>query len=701
MMGSAFADMESLRVGAVVAASPEAIEVQLEIDAPDSVALNAKTPRRFPRINGYLLIPNDVGFTVGQVSWIKVVNSPYPKRKGLKDFGLIDLPFPLRTLSLMPIGTLKKNLEEEACSGVKFVFQRGVESFPTVGDGVLLPTNGQLAAIVTAGKNLRVKIGTSPLAANADVKVDPDRLFGRHLAVLGNTGSGKSCSVAGLIRWSLEAAEKEIKGQIGASNARFIILDPNGEYHRAFRDRNPMILSIAPSAVQSQLRLPVWFWNSEEWFSFFRAGEKAHQPILRRALREMRSGRTLEEKDEKRELRLIVSRILVKLSSLIDVAYEGYRIAPTIEKFIDDFDYCIEKYGSEGAKLRSANTFAHDILSRSQYKTREGKTGYNSFAVSNLIHLQDELKRILNGLGGCLKVIGTSEDVPIRFDVDLFLNHLESLVEENNNSQMFGYFLSRIKMALSDIKMKDVLEGGPEMTLASWLEQILGTAKQSQLTIVDFSLVPPHLLYVLTSVVSRMVFEALQRHRQVTGNILPSVLVVEEAHNFVKRYVESAETPLPNQICCQVFERIAKEGRKFGLGLVLSSQRPSELSPTVLSQCNSFLLHRITNDKDQELIRRLLPDTLHGLLRDLPTLPARNAILLGWAAELPTLVRMNELALAHQPQSQDPHFWKVWTRRENPDTDWKMIADEWQGNDAEAETDAPPADGSAPEAPGT
>src|SRR6185312_1724109 len=123
------------------------------------------------------------------------------------------------------------------------------------------------------------------------------------------------------------------------------------------------------------------------------------------------------------------------------------------------------------------------------------------------------------------------------------------------------------------------------------------------------------------------------------------------------------------------------EGRKFGLGLVLSSQRPSELSPTVLSQCNTFLLHRISNDRDQELVHRLVPDNLRGLLRELPSLPSQNAILLGWASELPVLVRMDDLPRAHQPRSDDPDFWHVWTGRDdsgNPvarPPDWELVVD--------------------------
>ena len=204
---SPLAYADSLRIGTIDFVSPDEIKVLIDIEAPDGVALNTGTPRPFPRINGYVLIPSDDGYLVAQIEWITIERSQYPKRKGMQDFGLVDLPYPLRKMSLNPLGVLAyegKNTEGKE----KFCFRRGVESYPTVGDAVLLPTPTQLRAIVESGEHRRIKIGTSPLAANAEVKIDPDRLFGRHLAVLGNTGSGKSCSVAGLIRWSLEAAEK-------------------------------------------------------------------------------------------------------------------------------------------------------------------------------------------------------------------------------------------------------------------------------------------------------------------------------------------------------------------------------------------------------------------------------------------------------------------------------------------------------------
>ena len=186
---------------------------------------------------------------------------------------------------------------------------------------------------------------------------------------------------------------------------------------------------------------------------------------------------------------------------------------------------------------------------------------------------------------------------------------------------------------LADTRMKNIIGDDVEISLEQWLENYIGKDKAENVcvTIIDLSLVPAEIVHIITSVIARMILEALQRHRKINEKSLPTVLVMEEAHTFIKRFKEDLENQSASSICCQIFEKIAREGRKFGLGLVLSSQRPSELSPTVLSQCNSFLLHRISNDRDQELIHRLVPDNLRGLLRELPSLPSQQAILLGWA----------------------------------------------------------------------
>lgn len=122
----------------------------------------------------------------------------------------------------------------------------------------------------------------------------------------------------------------------------------------------------------------------------------------------------------------------------------------------------------------------------------------------------------------------------------------------------------------------------------------------------------------------------------------------------------------------------------------------------MLSQCNTFLLHRISNDRDQDLVHRLVPDNLRGLLRELPSLPSQYAILLGWASELPILVKIDDLPKAQQPHSDDPDFWVVWTGRDadgnavEREAKWKPVADDWQakghaGENPGANGDGPPA----------
>jgi hypothetical protein len=278
---------ESLRIGTVDFVSPDEIKVVLDIETPDNMSLNTGVPRPFPRVNGYVLVPSDDGYLVGQVEWISIEKSPHPQRRGFKDFGLIDLPYPLRKMSIKPVGTLRSKAPD-ANNEPRYEFKRGTEAFPTVGDSVLLPTTLQLKDIVESGERRSVKIGTSVLAANADVTIDPNKLFGRHCAVLGNTGSGKSCTVAGLIRWSLEEASR-VCAESGRDklNARFIILDPNGEYSRAFAQNSeslsPHIFRVGESSNEpvKQLNVPLWLWNSAEWCAFTQASEKAQRPLIK------------------------------------------------------------------------------------------------------------------------------------------------------------------------------------------------------------------------------------------------------------------------------------------------------------------------------------------------------------------------------------------------------------------------------------
>ena len=683
MSFSPLAYADSLRIGSIDFVSPDEIKVLLDIEAPDSVALNTGTPRPFPRINGYILIPSDNGYLVGQVEWITIERSQYPNRKGMQDFGLVDLPYPLRKMSLNPLGTLQYDSKDQDGDD-RYTFKRGVESFPSVGDAVLLPTQKQLRSIVESGENRRVKIGISPLAANAEVKIDPDRLFGRHLAVLGNTGSGKSCSVAGLIRWSMDAAKKEC-GLGKEPNARFIVLDPNGEYAHAFKGAtNARVFSVEPADGIQQLQVPLWFWNSAEWSAFTQASGKTQRPTLIQALRTVRDGQIEAAVSPSHEMRRYL-RTIVSIIQIERNAGSPWAKFPHPKNFLEKIKKWNEGLLNDESFTEDENSALENLKNKiTEFENaRSGSYPTYEFSKPEIDEFLLLAKTAHSAFGGSdTDILPIDADTPREFTGDALLRSVEANAEMLNVSEYVETMLMRIRTMLSDSRLKTITGKTEGVTLDGWLNNYVGDnqASNGTVTVIDLSLVSAEVIHIITAVIARMTFEALQRYRRshIENKTLPTVLVMEEAHTFIKRYRDDSDNHDAASICCQVFEKIAREGRKFGLGLVLSSQRPSELSPTVLSQCNSFLLHRISNDRDQELVHKLVPDNLRGLLRDLPSLPSRNAILLGWASELPLLVQMNALPESQRPKSDDPDFWDVWSNKSPRDVQWEDITDDWQ-----------------------
>lgn len=674
---------ESLRVGTIDFISPDEIKVLLDIEVPNDVTLNTGVPRSFPRINGYVLFSCENGYLVGQINWITIERSQYPKRRGIQDFGIIDLPFPLRIISVNPLGVLQYSSKSMFDKTV-YKFSRGIDIFPTVGDPAYLPTEEQLRAIIENGYNRRVQIGTSPLCGNAVVSVDPDKLFGRHVAVLGNTGSGKSCSVAGLIRWSIEAAGKN-------SNSRFIILDPNGEYAECFSD----LKNVNRYAVESdnekeinQLKVPLWLWNTDEWIAFTQAGGKAQKPTLVQALRTVREGLSHidlgEENKTKNFLKTIYQITALEIKN--GNPWGGFRKAKSFLELLEKWNESVVENDSFSQLENNAiRNLKNQIDSLKEQRTGN-YVNYN-FSTVEANSVKDLINNAYIAFGGSEKdFLPIDENIPLPFTGEMFLSSIESNAALMGTSEYVETMRMRVQTLLSDKHLKPVISYEADYTLEQWLEDYIcpNTEDTSAITIIDLSLLPSEMTHIIASVIARMTLESLQRYRKVNnGKTLPTTIVMEEAHTFIKRYNDDTETYSASSTCAKIFEKIAREGRKFGLGLVLSSQRPSELSPTVLSQCNTFLLHRISNDRDQELVHRLVPDNLRGLLRDLPSLPSRNAILLGWATELPILVQMKHLPEDKRPKSNDPEYWKYWT--ENKETvNWQMIADDWQDKEIAA-----------------
>jgi DNA helicase HerA-like ATPase len=697
-MTSPIEHLAGLVIGTVEAVAPSEVRVVLEGTAPQSTAFNTGTPVAFPRLNGYVLMPNEAGATVGFVAWIGTERAAAIRGRGQPELGLVDLPFPQRRMVVNPIGTLihREDLDSRK---IELHLERGVIAFPSVGDQVLIPTPEQVAAIVGIhDPNRSVRIGRSPMAADAAIMVDPDKIFGRHLAVLGNTGSGKSCSVAGLIRWSLEAAAKARKstGRKGRPNARFVVLDPNGEYSQAFQDMKEVRV-FRPGDANNPLQIPAWLWNSHEWSAVSQAQPGTQRPLLNQALRNLRAGRVAREVlavTVARQLHLYATKINVYLVDASGVSYSGFpgnkQAGDTLTAMTLTMRELAQSIPEGQARdAVSAIAEAAERLAdqhRNQNKQNANSPYYRDFSVAEF----RSFTRLFEGASAHFPALAESaegsEDAPIPFDVEQFANYIEDMAANGtsnaNISNFISYLTLRIRSMVSTPLLRPVIIPGGEVTLSAWLENHVGADKAANgaIAVIDLSMVPSEATHILIAVFARLIFEASQRYRKqrAHGEPLPTVLVLEEAHTFIKRGRDDDDgLPSPSRLCREAFERIAREGRKFGVGMVLSSQRPYELSPTVLAQCNTFLLHRIVNDSDQDLVRRLVPDNVGGMLRDLPNLPSRQAILLGWATPLPVLVEMSELSRDQRPRSDDPDFWAVWTGQAERDIDWQAVADDW------------------------
>ncbi len=606
-MNTPIANAESLQIGTVDFVSPDEIKVVLDLDAPNDVALNSGVPRPFPRINSYVLIAGEGGYLVSQIEWITIERSQFPKRRGMQDFGILDLPYPLRKMSVLPLGVLKETLEEFA-EKVSYDFVRGIETFPTVGDPVLIPTQDQLKAIVESGSNRRVNIGISPLAGNAIVSIDPDRLFGRHLAVLGNTGSGKSCSVAGLIRWSVEAAKRKLENKHDqiqeftqeqadiSANARFIILDPNGEYTKSFEGlANVRVYGVEKNDALGveQLIVPMWLWNTSEWVAFTQASGKAQKPTLVQALRCVRDGQfDFKQSDSvmmRRHLRTLITITVLERNAgspwgRFPQNKNFYLKLQSWRKGLETSDTYIE---TENEAIDKLANFIDDLIN-----ARSGQYPQYDFTKAEIDHLIELLRNTHQSFGGNeTDILPIDADIPRPFNGDDFLRSIEANAEIMGTSDYVETMLMRVKTLMSDAKLKSVICPDEAITLEDWLDKYVcpSNSNDGSITIIDLSLLPAEITHIITSVMARVTLEALQRYRrQKNGETLPTVLVMEEAHTFIKRYNPDVENENASAMCTKVFEKIAREGRKYGLGLILSSQRPSELSSTVISQCNSF-----------------------------------------------------------------------------------------------------------------
>lgn len=658
-------ETDSRVVGHVIEVGPSHVTVQVDRDAPHGTAFSQAALNHFPRLNGFVVLPTEAGAILAMVVWIGVTDELATVRSRSDQVGL---PAPRRALRAMPLGVIRTSTGR--LGEPERRLDRGVLGFPTVGDPVRMPDASEARVVVPQVTDSdALHLGTAPLAGDTPVVVSGRRLFGRHLAVLGNTGSGKSCTVTQLIRRAAQATDPD------SGTLRVVILDLNGEYQNAFHDLSTSISVKRYSVVHGldphaeQLRVPFWLWNYREWAAFCGASGKSQAPVLRQALHILRSSAT--HAFPRGTVRILAGKRTVrttKLSEDKDLRKQGFEVLAAVKEACG----AIIAESSENLPAVQAlqGLLETTVKSRfnppgSQYRFSFDVVPLSVAEETNLLAAMDaallEL-RVPMGEGDT-----SSVDTPTTFDARNLVD-LTGVVAAGMLGDAQAWIApmqDRLAVAMNDARLTSVCAFQEGETLASWLISILGESGKSQVTVLDLSLVPANSQHVLAAVVGRVILESQERHRRAVGvDAAPVILVVEEAHSLIRRRgefgVDESGVDMA-ELCRETFERVAREGRKFGVSLVISSQRPSELSETVLSQCNSFLIHRIVNGRDQDAVRRMVPDSVGALLSELPSLPSQAALLIGAAAEVPVLLRVDDLPLQLRPNSADPAFETAWT----------------------------------------
>jgi hypothetical protein len=423
-------------------------------------------------------------------------------------------------------------------SGKMGNFRRGVTRYPIPGAEVLPVTTEDLRSVFAASDEPHIEIGTVYPTDDIRGALYVDPMLGKHFAVLGSTGTGKSTSVSLILHRISEASPE----------GHIVMIDPHGEYSAAFKGCGELF-------NVDNLQLPYWLMNFEE-----------HCEVI-----------------------------------LTTQGQERQRDADILAKI-----------------LLAARTKGKDM---SQF----GKVTVDS----PIPYLLTDLNAILvNEMG---KLDRAGDTLPFQ--------RIKTKLDELRADPRYTFMFSG--MLVSD-------------SMAGFVAKLFRLPSQGRpISIVDVSGVPSEVTSVVVSVLARMVFDYAIWSR--TEAQRPLLLVCEEAHRYVPKDENSGA-----QAVRKILERIAKEGRKYGVSLGLITQRPSDLAEGVLSQCGTIIAMRLNNERDQACVRAAMPEGARGFLDAIPALRNRECIVCGEGVAIPIRVRFDDLEPEKRPASSDPSFARLW-----------------------------------------
>lgn len=561
-------------------------------------------------------------------------------------------------------------------------FKSGLTGYPPLHAPVHSATPNEVRSIFLPRDVPALRLGTSTVAADQDVHLDANLLLGHHCAVVGSTGSGKSCTVMAIIDGLLDRP---------IPNGHIVIFDVNGEYAKSFhrdsaRGRATRTVVLGPSLGAAEgLFLPHWFMNNEENLALFRAGEGVQAPVLQRSVADARATKAEGRSDVNRLLAVrsvitIIEGLYADKQAELRVYQQLAALEALFEGQVNDCGPCSDQWTVMLERLRETVTNAN--IRPEQWTPLHAQ---QIVALNNLFDsLRTQISEALGALSLGSEQASADFDAPVYYSLqelcDFFLPNRVTMEQAGDNR--ITAYVATLQMRLSRLLADGRYDFMSRVEnhhdpLGSYLRLLMGADPTQDIedsnwpaaklyeqqaadhttgpsvTIFDLSLVASDVLENVTALLGRILFDFSVRSDPRAEH--PVLLVLEEAHRFIPARSD------PNGAgsrSTSVFERIAKEGRKFGLSLLLASQRPSELSETVVAQCGTVIAHRLTHEADQNLLRHATSLSSRSLLDQLPGLAQQHALVTGVSTGVPAAVRIRDIMDA--PKSNDPDFMTTW-----------------------------------------
>lgn len=571
---------KSTYLGTIQDVSGVSLSVALDNAAPSGLTYVDGEGYRIGQIGSFVKIP------IGYIDLFGIVTqvgaSAVPESQALAQ------PYGYRWIKVELIGEGQRN----------GTFQRGISQYPTISDEVHLVSESDLKKIYgQPDEPYFIKVGHVAGAESIPALIDINKLITRHSAIVGNTGSGKSTTVASILN--------AISDPMKYPSARVLVFDLHGEYGNALKDRANIFKVNADKtagSIEKDLFIPFWALNFEELCS-------------------ISFGQFTNDKDENYVLEQM---LLAKKESLKRYAKDGV--------------------SEDTLNIDSPIAFSLNKLWYELYLENFGKF-YPDRADRPLAFEIDEVGLemkgdISAGFPPVFKPINTNKDNGER------VQHPTSGLNIGQQLHSLGAKLRipRFDFLFKPGKWTPDLDGKTEKDLDSLIHEWIGSDKP--ITIMDLSGVPNSILNTIIGVLLRIIYDGLFWARNLSqgGRNRPLLLLMEEAHNYLNG----------GGCALSVVQKIVKEGRKYGIGAMIVSQRPSEVNSTILSQCGTFFALRLANSKDRGHITSAVTDNLEGLTSMLPILRTGEAIILGEAVKLPMRALIDAPPKNRRPDSQDP-----------------------------------------------